>query len=428
MTVFALHTTLLAGAAKQPGFVPNPNPTPDPGDGETVNPPTTPPAEGAIFLPPSTNNTINVTNDSELASAISSASSGSHIALNGTFTEFRTISRSDLVFRSQAPLSGLVRGRWTINGSGTMLYQLDFAGNNSWPTINGADFKAYRNRFRDNKLGSAGQAGVRLMRCQGLRPDVACNEFTNSNGSIWTFNISGGCRLGKFRRNYIHDIDHNDLGISSALVACGQSGFDVYLSNGGWLYSGCEITDNLLVDVDVNAGFNRECLMAKANGVVISRNTLERVRGYINCRYGRECRFERNWIEDSFGIFTFGDLHEVNNNRLINSGRGIDVFGGNYTLDQLYAIKQSTGKWEEGATRNSRFARNVLEGNNIEVGARSDSSHTVRVQGITVEATTGSVVRGILDHSSTSVTGSTSVANDPATKLTTADVGRNYGL
>lgn len=315
-----------------------------------------PPPGGSIYL-----RTVNVSNYSELTSALAAAIPGDDIVLaNGTYSGNLTASRdgtetNPIRIRAATPNSATIAGILTLSGDWNVAQSLRWGSSPTNPVqVSGSNNKVRGCWFTGSGASASASWGIVTIFDGANDNYVEYNSFTNYRfRGVCVRNATTGGRRTIIRRNYI------DTNIPPASgdwgVAIGIGGSENAAS---WqLNMGCEIYFNYLTGVGGPAGNQIQC---KSVGNYIWNNFAE------NCPGGRfEDRrggmgpglpFNR-WHANKTdrGIFAFGyggeyisNINPTGTAAWIAMGPGAGTHEWNSTTNQYYRAEAQKWFWNTG--------------------------------------------------------------------------------
>jgi hypothetical protein len=237
--------------------------------------------------------TINVTNASQLTSALSNAVAGDEIVLaNGTYGGNFLLAQNGsatnpITVRAATLHQAILTGRLTLQGKWTIVRQLAFNGGSKAVVVEAEDCRVTRCRFSNTKSAAIALTAV----CRRPQVDYNLIEDYDFRG------ISGEATPSDYPRNpYIH---HNYLKNQVS-------------TNGGGIIMGEANTHtnhriDAIIEYNLIDGFSGiEPLSAKSSGNTFRFNTVKNADGVIMCRHGTHNDFIGNSSINAGGVMLHG--------------------------------------------------------------------------------------------------------------------------
>jgi len=295
--------------------------SPAPSTGGQTGGAASPSTAGSVVIPPlgTPLRTINVSNASQLSSALSSAQPGDHIVLgNGTYSGSFSVSRNGtsqnpIVIRSANPLGAQITSRMRIGASYNILQGIHFNGG-------GIDFEGAQNtRVTRSHFNNITARAIHARNSSAVLIDY--NEFSSRKGL--NSGVANAVTLRRTNRNfeiaynYIRDFpyktaNYSDIAISSIMTGFGPNDYPTNTAH--------FIHHNL----HINAGSAE--MEIKSTGNRIENNTIigesgprQSYQGPSHIRLiGNNNLVQGNWVENAYGFQVKGD----NNRFLCNTSQG----------------------------------------------------------------------------------------------------------
>jgi hypothetical protein len=292
-----------------------------------------------------------VSNNSELSSAISTASPGDVItAIAGTYTGTYNVSRSGnasspIIIRSQIQSGALLNSAHiTITGNYVQISNFEITGDGI--LVLGNHNRVSRNLFHN----TTGNPAVDINGSASYNR-VDYNEITNWIGfGVRITNATTSLTGNRIDHNYIH---HN-LSIAGAEAINLGGGRDSSLLNFGTL-----VEYNLLDHISTDE--ESELISIKSSGNTIQYNTFRDSEDlYVNIRHGQNDKFLSNYLINE-NMQTQGDNHQVIGNYI--SGGFLRLRSGDCIEPQV-----PTGGGCHPAARYNFVAANTVQGGKLFVG------------------------------------------------------------
>lgn len=366
--------------------------------------PSTPQADTGVVLP-TAQRTVNVSNNSQMTSALSNAQPGDHIILaNGSYSRI-TIARSGtqanpIVIRA-ANILGAVVGGVTLNASHVIIYGLDI-------TANSTVGAHTNNKWWRNRLRNCGDQAMRLDNsCSNL--DIAYSEWTNitRRGLLTAAATNVTLRYCMFR---------NSTGSDS-----GNDGEAIHWSFG----PPTRVTNGLIYRCKFknwSQGGEAELISIKCSGNIIRQVSVENCPNQtINNRFGRSNLYDAIWTTGSGGIGVHDGCGSSGNRVL---GCRVDNPVGNDTLGIAVRAGQNPPCTTTSGGENDAAGECRVEGciGTLRVG-RTYSNSTVPARGTIVRQHTGSIVYDLHTASDVQAGVASSLNWSPLIWLEDSDVG-----
>jgi hypothetical protein len=354
---------------------------------------------------PAATRTVNVSNPSQLSSAILNAQPGDHIILaNGTYSGF-TISRSGrssepIVIRGANLHGAKLTGGITVSGDFVWIVGMDLGDNTL--SVEGNDNRVTRNLLTAAEIDVTSSA---------RRAEIDHNELrggnTSDNKKKHGVDIAQPCGSSlnhHVYRNYFHD---STGGSDRNVIVAGNLGGQF-----------CSISNSIVEYNLIENWEHGSCLSTKGGGTTFQFNTCSGNRNEgPRVRQGDENKFIANWIESRNGlrIYRYGNV--VIGNRFI--GGPLRISSGNCDAKP---DEQVTKVCDEGyvPATNTLVVGNVGP---IEVGFNFSGYDTMPARSTRIEAHDGSMKFG--KHVGTTQAATTNRIVPEAFKLLPSQVGPN---
>lgn len=374
--------------------------------------------------PPSPLRTIDVSNDSQLASALAGAQPGDRIRLApGTYSGF-TIN-----------VSGTITNPIVLTWMGTSMPLIS-----GGVTVNGSDIWLHRLKIRTATVAGTRVKVVRCIVGGESSVFVTTGATDRGNSTLWS-----ACRFQNFTtRGLAVRTDGTPTASGTTIQRCHFTSPDPNASAARTAL-GLGVTQmpggtpsryalNALVEANlfenVDGGSDGESIEVKSSANTIRRNHLKGCR-WLSLRFGQNCHVLGNRFEQPAaamsGIKVRGDNHKIGDNVFSGHSRNdtIRISAGNQTMDANSEASPGTTPWDGNndypTCRNVLVFRNSLGGAGVFVGYQQTSSETLPARDTRLEAQAGTIAYGL--HTGTS---SASSSSEPVTNpvtLTAGDVG-----
>ena len=294
-------------------------------------------AQSPTLTTPSASRTINVSNSSELTSALGSAQPGDHIVLaSGTYGGF-SVGRSGtaanpIVVRAASLLTVRITGGVSVSGNHVWIQGLSFQGGAARLSVSGSNGFVVANRFEGWTTNAPA-----LFPGAGGNLTVAYNEFTNpapfdvSSSYPLRMGIRSSHRGDAHRgahvhHNYFHNFPDKPAGYhsgqSDAIEVC---------------YTGSDLTSNWLIEynlIENHRGGSGIIDVKCANGITVQYNTIRNSpAGRLDFRGGAGGpggRMIANISINSGGFAVHGERHTVIGN-VVEGGGALFIPTGDIT-------------------------------------------------------------------------------------------------
>jgi poly(beta-D-mannuronate) lyase len=365
---------------------------------------------------PAATRTVNVSNSSQLSSALSSAQAGDHIVLaNGSYGGF-SVSRSGqsgkpIVIRPTNLHGAKFTGNIAVSGNYVWVLGMDMGSRTI--SVTGSNNRISRNYFK----ATAGNAVVTQK--GAVKNEIDHNEHA---GGTLTYSSSGNHAI--FMRsvcahesnNYVHhNYLHDSSGPEVNAVAL-MSGWGVLCSgsHGPAPHANNLIEHNLIVNW--GSGY---CLRTKDGGNTFRLNTCINVPPGIQNRHGEQNQWIANWVEGGGPLRLYDGKNSVIGNRF--TGTYLQIGSGN----RAYLAPQESSTYV--AATDSTVAGNIGQ---LRIGFNYSNYDTVPAKNNRIEAhqTGNGCGQGSITcarHTGTTFSSNTSRSFPEAVKLTPSQVGPN---
>jgi hypothetical protein len=365
-----------------------------PSSGETV---------GSGSTIPAAIRSVNVSNNSQLSSAISDAQPGDHIILaKGAYSGF-TIARSGqsgkpIVVRAADVLEAKVSGCFDISGDHVWVVGLDVTATSTC-TIQGTRDRVTRSRFRGDGAGVEVTSSARYAEVdhneigpKGLGADGSGRAIRAS----YSLSVKSGYNH-HFYRNYVHDLTETG-DIPSAIVSSSNGHMRAH-------NTGTVIEYNL-----VSNWIDGRSISIKSGGNIVRFNTIIDS-AQVNVRVGANNQIIANWIEGNKGVTVCDIGNSLIGNRV--NGASIQLCSGNLPI---------TG---DNLVNNGYVPATdtVVAGNNgaLRVGFIFNTYNKLPAENTRIETHTGPITFGL--HKNTIHAATTNSIIPQAFKITPSQVG-----
>jgi hypothetical protein len=353
--------------------------------------------------------TVNVSNSSQLSSALSSAQPGDHIVLaDGTYGGF-SVSRNGasgrpIVIRAANVLGARITGNVNLSGDFVWLIGIESTGSQYAVSITGSDNRVSRSRFRTTgtSVRTTGTA---------LRATIDHNDFDSQSKATsvgWMGVVTSASRDGhnhRIFRNYFHDSAEITSGDDNSAIMAGGT-----LRTGQSKYQSGNIFEYNLFH---NWHGDGEVISNKGGGNTYQFNTVTNSNEFVN-RHGTNNKYIANWFENAQGI----RIHDKGHVLIGNRGN-IRVFSGDLTSADFHAQYLTASGY--AASEDVVLAGNI---GSLRLGAWwSGPLPPIPMRSTRVEAHEGSVSRG--HEQGTVISQTTSRSIPEAFKLSPSQVGPN---